>query len=240
MQQLEIPPQGHGELLGRQIHLPRGQTRAWPQINVQELMDPRIIGARFPDHELIDQELIDRALSRASEIPKNVRGAGGKKVRDAETWSLPAAELLSMRAMLMFCHLSGAASAHILDRWINVMEAGDYSAPHCHYDAEGAIVYFLDPGETSATDPHDGRFELIDPRVPFCCANGPGRPIRGLMPGMAPGTMILFPAEFLHFVRPYSGSRPRLTIAWNISSGPLPADRVIDPTKQVPYIQGSM
>jgi hypothetical protein len=42
-------------------------------------------------------------------------------------------------------------------------------------------------------------------------------------PAMEPGTMILFPAVFLHHVRPYSGKRPRITIAFNISAGPPPA-----------------
>ena len=95
---------------------------------------------------------------------------------------MPAAQLLSMRAMLMVCHLRGVNSVHILDRWLNVMETGDYSAPHCHYDAEIAAVYFLDSGEAVPNDPFDGAFELMDPRIPFCCTNGPERPIRGLMP----------------------------------------------------------
>jgi hypothetical protein len=34
-----------------------------------------------------------------------------------------------------------------------------------------------------------------------------------------PGFMVLFPAEWVHHVRPYSGSTPRVTLAWNISAG---------------------
>jgi hypothetical protein len=237
---LEIPAEGRDQFLSRAIELPRGKTQLWPGFPVQQLMDPRIIGSRFRDHELIDRELIDRAIAVAAVTPANLRGAGGKKVRDAETWNIPAAQLLSQRAMLLFCQLSGATSAHILDRWANVMSAGDYSAPHCHYDAEAAAVYFLDAGDLCPDDALDGAFELMDPRIPFCCTNGRERPIRGLLPEMKPGTMILFPAAFLHHVRPYTGRRPRLTLAWNISSGPPPKDRAIDPTQAVPLQTGRM
>ena len=53
------------------------------------------------------------------------------------------------------------------------------------------------------------------------------------MPAMVPGTMLLFPAEWLHHVKPYYGQRPRVTIAWNISVGPAPAGQVPDYTQQV-------
>jgi hypothetical protein len=237
---LEIPADPQ-QLLNSTVQLPLGTTQLWrPTFRIQELGDPRIIGARFEDFTLIDAQLVERALAQAAVQPDNARGRGGKKIRDAVTWDLPAARLLTIRALFMCCHLLRKSSAHILDRWINVMQHQDYSAPHCHYEAEMAAVYFLDAGDVSPGDSTDGAFELIDPRVPFCCPHGPERPIRGLMPAMGQGTMILFPATFLHHVRPYSGHRPRLTIAWNICSGPPPTDRVIDPTKEVPFKEGAV
>jgi hypothetical protein len=195
-------------------------------------MDPRILGTRFQDARLIHPELHQRILAAAKELPPNMPGQGGKKVRDQVTWDMPAAKLIALRAMLLFCRTQGTRQAHIVDRWANVMEPGDYSTPHSHYESQAAVVYFFDPGEDNQARPMDGRFELIDARVPFCCSTRPDCPTRGLNPGMEPGTMIIFPAVFLHHVRPYSGKRPRITMAINISAGPPP--KIYDPTKQVP------
>jgi hypothetical protein len=164
-----------------------------------------------------------------------MRGVGGKKVRDADTWNMPAARLLTMRALLLFCLSQKKPSAHVLDRWANVMLTGDYSTPHSHYDTDSAVVYAVDPGEQMPQQSLDGEFELIDPRIPGCCPTQPERPIRGLSPQFVPGMMILFPAQFLHHVRPYSGQRPRITLAWNISAGPPPAGVEIDPTRQLTF-----
>ncbi len=215
------------------VALATGQTQVWPAVQpIQQIADPQFQGTRFQDNVLILGELLPRVLAQAATQPPNVHGWGGKKVRDEQTWSLPSAKLLSTRALLMFCRATGATSAHIVDRWANIMEQGDYSKPHCHYEADGAVVYSLEPGDKVASIPGDGCFELIDSRVPFCCPSRPLRPTRGILPDMSPGTMIYFPAELLHYVKPYSGKRPRVTVAWNISAGPPPATPV-DFTKQV-------
>jgi hypothetical protein len=209
-------------------------TQVWPAAQpVQEIADPRFLGTRFQDNALLREEWAPQLLQQAAREAENVVGWGGKKIRDAETWGMPAAQLLMQRALLFFCRTRGATSAHVVDRWANVMERGDYSKPHCHYDADAAVVYSLDIGSENPAAPNDGKFELIDPRVPFCCPSRPERPTRGILPAMQPGTMILFPAEWLHYVKPYNGAQPRITIAWNISAGLPPEEKVIDPTKPV-------
>jgi hypothetical protein len=220
------------------VQLSTGNAQVWPaEQPVQEIADPMLRGTIFQDNALVAGELLPRVLAQAARQPANVLGWGGKKVRDDETWSLPSARLLSVRALMMFCRATGAASAHVVDRWVNVMERGDYSKPHCHYEADGAVVYSLEPGDKNPAVPTDGAFELIDPRVPFCCPSRPLRPTRGILPDMAPGAMIWFPAELLHYVKPYGGARPRVTVAWNISAGPPPATP-IDFTKQVAGVLG--
>ena len=155
-------------------------------------------------------------------------------MRDLQTWGLAGMELLMQRALLMFCKVHNVNSAYVLDRWVNVMSHGEYSAPHCHYDAQSAVVYSLDVGDSDPGNSISGSFELQDPRLAACCPYQPQRPLRSLSPGIRPGLMLLFPAECLHFVHPYAGNRPRITVAWNISAGQPPSDQVIDPTKPVP------
>jgi hypothetical protein len=235
MLHVELRADALEQVLGGMTDFPAGSARAWPRDQpVEPLMDARIFGTLFDDAPLYHAPLIERIVAQAATQPPNVRGSGGKKVRDLETWGSPPAELLSLRALLLFCLTQNVREAHVTDRWANVMERGEYSAPHAHYAADGSVVYFLDPGERDAVSPDDGAFVLMDSRVPFCCSIMPERPTRGLMPEMVPGTMILFPAEFLHFVNPYAGDRPRITLAWNICGGPPPPEGLPDMTQQTP------
>ncbi len=202
------------------IELPFGEIRVWPVGQpISTVGDPRIFGTRFLDVGLVHGEFSRQLVTQAAAIPANIRSFGGKKVRDLETWNMPAARLLTLRALLMFCRVYGVQSAHVVDRWANVMQQHEYSAPHCHYESEAAVVYFLDAGDPTPERSPSGRFELIDSRIPFCCTSREYRPTRGLMPELTPGMMLLFPAEFLHHVHPYEGRRPRITLAWNLSSG---------------------
>jgi hypothetical protein len=84
----------------------------------------------------------------------------------------------------------------------------------------------------------DGSLEIIDVRIPFCCPDHADRPHQGIAPIPRAGMMILFPAMFLHFVHPYTGRRPRITIAWNLSPGPPVEGR--DLTEQMPLRRGTL
>jgi hypothetical protein len=161
---------------------------------------------------------------QAAQLPLGLLGFGGKKVREPEVWENPAVKLISMRALLFFCKCYQVNSAYCTDQWANVMEPGDYSYPHCHYDSQASLVYYLDPGENDPREKLAGRFHFSDPRIPYCCSTHPERPTRGLIPDTRSGIMLMFPSEFVHFVHPYRGRTPRITMAWNISPGVRPAE----------------
>jgi hypothetical protein len=46
-----------------------------------------------------------------------------------------------------------------------------------------------------------------------------------LMPELRPGSLLIFPSEFVHTVHPYGGERPRITMSWNINLEKLPGNR---------------
>jgi hypothetical protein len=46
------------------------------------------------------------------------------------------------------------------------------------------------------------------------------------LPPQAPGVMIMFPADVLHFVNPHRGEQPRISVAWNISEDKLPGEPI--------------
>ena len=201
-----------------------GTTVAWPRgQTITPRDDPRIFGTIFGDGNIVHPELTALLLQQAARQPQGMLGFGGKKIREPGTWEHPAAQLLTRRALLFFCKCYNQISAHTTDQWANVMDPGDYSYPHCHYDSQASLVYYLDPGEPDPKEKLSGRFHFSDPRIPYCCSTHPERPTRGLLPDIRPGTLLMFPSEFVHFVHPYRGQRPRITLAWNISPGPPPA-----------------
>jgi hypothetical protein len=200
-----------------------GTTVTWPRGQaITPRDDPRIFGTIFGDANLIHPEFAALLLQQASRQPQGMLGFGGKKIRETFTWEHPAARLLTRRALLFFCKCYNQLSAHTTDQWANVMDPGDYSYPHCHYDSQASLVYYLDPGEADPKEKLAGRFHFSDPRIPYCCSTHPDRPTRGLLPDIRTGTLLMFPSEFVHFVHPYRGQRPRITLAWNISPGPPP------------------
>lgn len=209
------------------ISLRDGMAVTWPRVQqITPRDDPRIFGTIFADGNVVHPELAALLLEQAQRQPQGLLGFGGKKVRDPSIWDHPAAQLLTRRALLFFCKCYNQTTAHTTDHWANVMDPGDYSYPHCHYDSQASLVYYLDPGEPDLKEKLAGRFHFSDPRIPYCCSTHPERPTRGLLPDIRTGTLLMFPSEFVHFVHPYRGTRPRITLAWNISPGPAPA---VDP-----------
>jgi len=59
-----------------------------------------------------------------------------------------------------------------------------------------------------------------------CCQEDAGRMTTPLIPDMQPGTLIMFPSKAVHCVTPYTGKSPRITLAWNIDSEPVPGDAI--------------
>lgn len=195
----------------------------WPSGNaVKPMGDPRVLATYFSDQADLHARMIPPLIEAAKALKPNTHGLGGKKVRTNAVWGAEPFRMLTMRALLFFCKYYEAEEAYVSDRWANIMEHTDYSAPHSHYESVASAVYFVEPGDSVAKHPFSGNFELMDPRIAFCCSRGPDRPTRGLMPQLKPGVMLMFPSEFLHNVHPYYGERPRITLAWNLCRGKRP------------------
>lgn len=224
IESIELGSLSDGRVDALPVSFDAGTTVIWPAgqaITTRD--DSRIFGTVFGDGNLTHPELDTALLQQAARQPQGMLGFGGKKVREPGLWELPAAKLLTQRALLFFCKAYQVKQAHTTDYWANVMDSGDYSYPHCHYDSQASLVYYLDPGEPDPKEKLAGRFHFSDPRIPYCCSTHPDRPTRGLLPDIRPGTLLMFPSEFVHFVHPYRGRRQRISLAWNISPGPPPA-----------------
>jgi len=180
------------------------------------------LATRFADHARYAPALIVYLLALA-ELPEHRaqygRHLGGTKLYDPGSWAEPAGRFLDQRALAFYRRATGREGGRIVRGWANVYTAGDYIVPHSHTEADMSVVYMLDPGEEDAAEPTSGRFCFADPRWALCCQVEPGRLSNTIAPPMQAGAMLIFPAEAVHFVHPYLGRRPRLTLSWNIRHG---------------------
>jgi uncharacterized protein (TIGR02466 family) len=105
-----------------------------------------------------------------------------------------------------------------LHAWAMVMRHGDYATVHDHNPAHLSAVYYVDPGDADpAAFPDSGQLCFVDPG-----RGGADIPDLEIFPSEvsltpAAGTLVVFPGRLQHFVRPYRGTRPRISISCNVN-----------------------
>lgn len=194
----------------------------WPgKVAVEKIDEGSIFAARFDDIEHYHAQLQQIILEHEDNPQfglKLFRGACGVKVHHVDRWKSPAANLVHQRALAMFSAASGVENPIADMSWANVYRNGDYCLPHSHSRTEASVVYQLIEGEHDELNPLGGRLSFADPRLKSCCDDEPGRVTTSFVPAMVPGMMILFPSQLVHYVNPYTGTSPRITLSWNISA----------------------
>ncbi len=194
---------------------------AWPATQVAEPLSARLMAATtFADVADYHPALVSAALE-AERDPrfrgKIFKGGCGTKVRRIPAWDAAAATLIHARALTLAHRTLSHRPVYTDDSWASVYRAGDYCMPHSHLRSNVSIVYMLDPGDGDPEDVMAGKLCFADPRIDACCPDEPGRVTRHMIPNMQPGTMLIFASDYLHNVNPYHGSRPRITLSWNIT-----------------------
>jgi uncharacterized protein (TIGR02466 family) len=101
--------------------------------------------------------------------------------------------------------------------WAMVMRHGDHALVHDHAEAHFSVAYYPDAGDADlAMHPDSGKLTFVDPR-----RGGMVIPGVDLFPSqfaIAPraGLLVVFPGWLQHFVQPYRGGRPRVSISCNV------------------------
>ena len=104
--------------------------------------------------------------------------------------------------------------------WANVCRQGDYNRLHIHPRVDLSGVYYVSGEATSLMEEGSGALEFVDPRAsvetnPIIWQQTDSR-IRVLP---HPGKMIIFPCWLYHYVNPYRGETPRISVAFNVVFG---------------------
>lgn len=200
----------------------------WPDgQKMQKWLDTDVLVTGFADHPAYAAELTAQVLERAADPALGQRyapelGIGSAKVYDLQKWPGPAAALIHARALAFFSLATGGEPVVADLSWASVYRDGDWCMPHSHPRTIASVLYVLDPGD--AEDEAGGQFCFADPRLSPCCQEEPGYMSTPGAPPLHPGIMMLFPGQAVHFVTPYHGRRPRITLSWNLNHSEKPGN----------------
>ena len=113
-----------------------------------------------------------------------------------------------------------------VNAWANINRSGHGNEFHAHPGAYWSGTYYVDDGGIAERPELGGQFEVQDPRgvapvmyapnLTFATQGGASLGASEML-SPRPGMMVLFPSWLQHQVRPYSGERTRISIAFNLS-----------------------
>jgi uncharacterized protein (TIGR02466 family) len=101
--------------------------------------------------------------------------------------------------------------------WAMVMRHGHHTLVHDHAESHFSVVYYPDIGDADQDlHPDSGKLTFVDPR-----RGGTVIPGVELFPSQfaivpQPGLLVVFPGWLQHYVQPYRGVRPRISISCNV------------------------
>ncbi|MEM6295912.1 MAG: TIGR02466 family protein [Myxococcota bacterium] len=194
-----------------------------------ELFPTRFVRRQYDGLERFNRGLTQRVLEREAaaqgETVLRSNVGGWHSDSDLLRWDAPEITVLIELMQSVVAEAVGlelrkdpgtfALNLH-MDAWANVSRSGHYARPHVHPLANFAVVYYPDVGDGGDTPA--GCLEFLDPRTRVTMMNTPGvsgqdsvcvRPRTGMM--------LCFPAWIYHYVHPYDGTRPRVSVAANVT-----------------------
>ena len=216
----------------------------YPDVKVQAqrvaLFETPIVTAHFSNSDGLLADLETAIRAKRAEDPDGIfRSNIGGWHSDTHMldWAGAPARTLADKAIAMAKRMSHFAGADhgdfhwLVQMWANVSPSGASNHMHIHPGNLWSAVLYLDMGgdgelgdDTSACG---GAFYFEDPRFPvaamhntqFKFVGADGHP-QNWQPEFRPkrGDLLMFPSWLRHGVRPYEGTRERISIALNIDA----------------------
>jgi uncharacterized protein (TIGR02466 family) len=207
-----------------------------PQLTLVNLFPTPLVIATMPDAEALNAELKAIILAReaASESVQRSNQGGWQSSWDLHQWGgAPMQRVLAFgRAIAEEITVDRTGKRHELvwrvNSWANVNRQGHGNQFHTHPGAFWSATYYVDDGGIGADPSLGGEFEIQDPRgvapvmyAPGLTFPGPDGAALGEAQRLTPraGMFVVFPSWLSHGVRPYRGTRERISIAINFSLG---------------------
>ena len=203
------------------------------KLNVHNLFPTPIVRAEIPDALDINKALrpIIEARADSHSGTQHSNLGGWQSSWDFAEWGgAPATRIIAYACEVASRATSDRQGKPVtidwqVNAWANVNEPGHANEFHTHPGSFWSGTYYVDDGYEDAANRRGGEFEMQDPRgvgpamyAPLLAFNAPGGLSVGASEMTVPvtGHMLLFPSWLSHAVRPYEGSRKRISIAFNL------------------------
>ena len=207
-----------------------------PQLTLLHVFPTPIVIADFPDAEAVNAELKRVILAReaANASVERSNQGGWQSSWDLHQWGgAPLQRVLGFIQSIADQVTVDRAGKHHeipwrINCWANVNRHGNGNQFHTHPGALWSATYYVDDGGIGTDPSLGGEFEIQDPRgpapvmyAPYLTFPGPDGESLGEAQRLSPrsGVCVLFPSWLSHGVRPYRGTRERISIAINFSIG---------------------
>lgn len=204
------------------------------QVDVKGLFPTPIAIVQMPDAVAVNGELKQAILARAASHPSTSHSnlGGWQSTWDFADWGGASGQKVIDTAKAVAGRLTKDRQGQTVqvnwkvNAWANVNRQGHGNEFHTHPGAFWSGCYYVEDGGIGEDPTLGGEFEIQDPRgvapvmyAPMLTFAGPGGASLGaselLQP--KPGMMVLFPSWLQHAVRPYRGTRERISVAFNLS-----------------------
>jgi uncharacterized protein (TIGR02466 family) len=178
----------------------------------------------------LDRELTRRMVIESEQSPGIARSNSGgwHSVPDlsqrAEACFQTLMQRVVARVQAVFFELARGLEAPVdlryrygVQAWAMVMRHGDHTIVHDHSESHFSVVYYSDVGDADlARHPDSGKLCFLDPRRGGTVISGIDLfPSQFAVTPQA-GQLVVFPGWLQHYVQPYRGVRPRVSISCNV------------------------
>ena len=186
-----------------------------------------ILNITWPDHEPVNTQLaqVIRQRAPAQTQPPDIEPGGWRSNDDLLQWDVPAIAQLAgwiQQAIAQTAQAIAPAQARMpghfqVRAWASVFTAGNYD-PISDQALHGwAGINFVDPGDATSDDSLSGVLQIQDPRLAVTGLTMPGDQIgQPILIRPHAGRMLMFPGWLHHATHPYQGTRPRITVHFNV------------------------
>ena len=209
------------------------------EINVRPIFSTPLLVFTLAEHERINGELSRLILQREAAQPtfSDYEVVGWSSPHDLSMlqWAeKPLKELFApvievAKQVTEFSErAAGQRSGHpdwqVVEVWANVQRKGGSNAAHPHPGSFWSGVYYVDIGDVGGQST-GGELQLYDPRgclprmlAPYLRYSMPELHDAGRNISFVPsaGQCVLFPGWLFHAVNTYQGTRPRISVAFNL------------------------
>jgi len=207
---------------------------AFDSVEARKYFPTPVVVARLLNAAALNRELAAVILAREKAVAGTQHSnlGGWQSAWDLPAWGGPSVQMLLEGVKALASRMTADRAgkpvqiAWKLNAWANVNRHGHANEFHTHPGCYWSGTYYIDDGGAGDNPAFGGEFEMQDPRgvAPAMYAPNLAFAVNGTQSVGASelirpqaGTMILFPAWLSHAVRPYTGERVRISIAFNLS-----------------------